>query len=103
MENAILTLVGAMTRDQILRRGDAAARVLDDDIAMAALAEIAAECTLAWANSNPADNAAREDAYRMQRCVMLLRQKLEAWRGAAQIEKGNAARRLTEARSSAEP
>jgi hypothetical protein len=92
-----------MTRDEIIRRGDAAARVLGDDIAMAALAEIASECTSAWASSNPADAGAREDAYRMQRCAMLIRQKLEAWRGAAQIEKGNAARRLSEARSGAEP
>jgi len=84
----------------VIRRGIAAARLLGDETLMATLAEIEAECTAAWTGSNPADAAAREDAYRMIRCVALLRQKLETWRGAAQIEKNNAAWRLQEARGS---
>jgi len=88
-----------MTRDDIIRRGMAAARLLGDEALVQALAEIEAECAVGWANSNPADVAAREDAYRMNRCVALLRQKLESWRGAAQIEKNNATWRLQDARS----
>ncbi len=85
-----------MTREDLIRRGEAALRLLDDEIAMAALAEIGAECAGLWAASNPADVTAREDAYRLQRCVILLREKLESWAATAKIEKGNAAQRLTE-------
>jgi hypothetical protein len=88
-----------VTSDDIIRRGMAAARLLGDETLVQALAEIEAECANTWANSNPADVTAREDAYRMNRCVALLRHKLESWRGAAQIEKNNAALRLRDARS----
>jgi hypothetical protein len=81
-----------MTREEILRRGAAAARLLGDETLMKALAEIEAECMAAWTGSNPTDVATREDAYRMTRCVGLLRQKLEAWRGTARIERDNAER-----------
>jgi hypothetical protein len=87
-----------MSRDAVIRRGMAAARLLGDDTLMTVLAEIEAECMAAWTGSNPADVATREDAYRMTRCVGLLRQKLEAWRGAAQVERDNEARRLDERR-----
>jgi hypothetical protein len=86
-----------VSRDEIVRRGTAAARLLNDSMVREALAEIEAECAAAWINSNPADSALREDAYRMTRCVALLRQKLESWRGAAQIESSNAAWRMAEA------
>ena len=79
-----------MNREDTIRRGMAAARLLSDETVQQALAEIEAECTSAWIGSNPADNALREDVYRMTRSVALLRQKLESWRGAAQIESNNA-------------
>ena len=71
-----------MSREEIIGRGMAAARLLGDATLMKALTEIEAECMAAWTGSNPADITTREDAYRMTRCVGLLRQKLEAWRGA---------------------
>jgi len=87
-----------MSPDDVIRRGAAAARLLADETLMQCLAEIEGECTVAWVNSSPNDAAGREDAYRMIRCVALLRQRLETWRGAAHIEKTNAAWRLQEAR-----
>jgi hypothetical protein len=85
-----------MTREDAIRRGEAARRLLEDATAQAALAEIAAECTASWADSSPADVAAREDAYRLHRCVALLRQKLEAWAAGAALEKDRATARPTE-------
>ena len=87
-----------LSTEDVIRRGLAAARLLTDDTLTAVLAQIEAECAAAWAGSNPADVATREDAYRMTRCVVLLRQKLEAWRGAAHVEQNNVAWRLKEAR-----
>ena len=78
-----------MSREEIIRRGIAAARLLGDETLMKVLAEIEAECMSAWTGSNPQDVAAREDAYRMTRAVGLLRLKLETWRGAAHIERDN--------------
>lgn len=87
-----------MTREDLIRRGEAAARLLDDPLAMRALDEIAAECASAWANSNPADVSTREDAYRMHRCIGLLRQRFAAWAASAAVEKGNAETRQKEAK-----
>ena len=78
-----------MSREETIRRGMSAARLLGDETLMKVLAEIEAECMSAWTGSNPQDVAAREDAYRLTRCVGLLRQKLEAWRGAAHVERDN--------------
>jgi hypothetical protein len=86
-----------MTREDVIRRGEASARLLDDPLVMAALAEITNECAATWANSNPQDAAAREDAYRLHRCAQLLRQRLEAWAASAVVEKGNMAARVKEA------
>jgi len=87
-----------MSGDDIMRRGLAASRLLGDETLVRALMEIEAECAAAWAGSNPADVTMREDAYRMTRCVGLVRQKLESWRGAAEVEKNNAAWRAQDAR-----
>jgi hypothetical protein len=88
-----------MTREELIRRGEAARRLLNEPLALAALDEIAAECSVAWAASNPTDTTAREDAYRLQRCVALVRQKLETWTANAAVERENAALRLAEARN----
>lgn len=89
-----------MTKDEIIRRGTAAARLLGDETLTAALAEIEHDCIQSWTASNPSDVAGREDAYRLTRCVGLIRQKLETWRGAGQVESNNAQWRLSEARTS---
>lgn len=81
-----------MNKDETIRRGQAANQLLGNETLVTVLAEIEAECMAAWAESNPADLAGREDAYRMTRCVGLLRQKLTAWRDAGHLEKDNIAR-----------
>lgn len=80
-----------MSIEDTIIRGQQAAQLLGNETLQAVLAEIEAECLKSWAGSNPADVAVREDAYRMNRCIALVRQKLETWRGAGQYEKSNIA------------
>lgn len=80
-----------MTKEQIILRGQAANRLLGDELFNAAVREIESECLERWKSSRPDDVAGREDAFRMQRCIGLLKDKLASWRDASQFEKTNIA------------
>jgi hypothetical protein len=56
-----------------------------------ALGELRKEQAALWAGSNPADRETREDAYRMTRCIDLLKLRLESYRADAVLEKQKAA------------
>jgi hypothetical protein len=76
-----------VTKEEVIRRGESAERLLGDETAMLALAEIEKDAIASWLGSNPADVNARESAYRMAQCVKLLKLRLESWRGDALVER----------------
>lgn len=87
-----------MDTDKIIRRGEAADRLLKDDIVMQALGEIEADLLTGWANTNPTDVDGREGTYRLIKALDLLQFRLENWRAQGLLEKSNAERRLQDER-----
>lgn len=75
-----------LTSEQIMTRGQGAQRLLADQASREAMAALEDDFTEAWANTNPADVAGREDLWRMYRAVGLLRAKLESYRDNAKVE-----------------
>lgn len=73
-------------KDAIIRRGQAADRMLKDENVMSALGEIEAELVTAWAQTGPNQADAREDMYRMVKALELFQSKLETWRDNGRVE-----------------
>lgn len=75
-----------MTRDEIIRRGESASRLLTDATALAAWDAIKEQCLESIYNSGPHQDSLRDDAYRLSRCIKLVRVQLETWRDEAAME-----------------
>lgn len=69
----------------VIRRGEAAHRLLNDPTLAEAFAELRADSYRQWIDSKPADAPAREELYRITQALELVRGKLIAYRGAAQV------------------
>jgi hypothetical protein len=81
-----------VNRHEIILLGEAAERALQDQGIMAALAAIEDEQVRVWKDSSPLRPDEREDAYRLTRCVGMIRTRLEAFVANAKVEKANAER-----------
>lgn len=75
-----------MTRDETIRLGESAKRLLSDETAMAAIEAIEERCKEAWANSSLEQITLRDDAFTMLRFSRLLIAQLEIWRDDATAE-----------------
>lgn len=67
-------------RELTIRKGQGAARLLSDELAMDALAAIAEDLKAEWVRSRPDDVAGREGVYRIVHAMQLLTDKLQAMR-----------------------
>lgn len=90
-----------MTREDIIRRGESAKRLLGDDTAVAAWVAVQEKCAEAWADSAPHQQEIRDDAYRLSRCIKLVKLQLETWAGEAAAEVHNGDRKLNLVRDAA--
>ena len=90
-----------MTKDAMIRRGQAADRVLKDETARAAFDAVIEELQSAWMHTHPDDTPAREACYRMVRAVQLVFEKLQTWRANGLMEEGNAEQRARDSRGEA--
>lgn len=75
-----------MTRDQIILLGEAAKRLLNDEAAMQAFAQIEADLTKEWSASRPNDTQGREDTYRVLFACQRLKAQLETMAANAVME-----------------
>ena len=79
-----------MTKDAVIRRGQAADRLLKDETALAAFEAVIEDLQDEWLRSRPDDTAAREGCYRMVHAVQAVVAKLQAWRANGLMEEGKA-------------
>lgn len=67
-------------KDAIIRLGQAAERLLNDELANLAFDALLDDLKRGWMSTRPDDMASREGCYRMVNAVRLVVQKLETWR-----------------------
>lgn len=84
----------ALDRDAIIRRGKAAAGLLENGTFMEAMAALEAEMCEKWKASNPAHADERERLYVMVQIMADLGRVLSAWAGHATVEEHLAERDL---------
>jgi hypothetical protein len=82
----------------VIARGEAATRLLQDPVLSGAFDEILQDTVRLWLDSNPSEEVRREELYRVTLAVQLLRGKLRAYKGAASVR---LAEREAEAREEA--
>ena len=78
-----------MTRDEIIRLGDAASQLLGSDAYQTAMDAARAETFEAWIQTNPSDVITRENQYRLWHAFDLVTAQLLKWKGSAQVEVKN--------------
>lgn len=81
-----------MTKDEIIRLGDAASQLLGSDAFQTATEAMKAEIFDNWLHTNPADKEAREKLHDLFTALTLVRSQLEKWKGNAQVEVKNVER-----------
>ena len=70
---------------ELIRRGEAATRLLSDPVLAAAFAEIREDSYRLWLDSKPSEHERREELYRVVQALELVRGKLRAYRGAGLV------------------
>jgi hypothetical protein len=90
-----------MSKDAVIRRGQAADRLLKDEVIRKIFDAVVEDLQAEWLRSRPDDTATREGCYRMVHAVQLVVAKLEAWRASGMMEEGAAEQRAREARGQA--
>jgi hypothetical protein len=70
-----------VTKEEQLRRGQAAAELLDSGVFSLALDGVEAELSEAWKSSNPVDVAGRERMYLMVQLISDIGRLLHKWKG----------------------
>ena len=80
----------------LIRRGEAAQRLLADPVLAAAFVEIREDSYRLWLDSKPSETERREELYRVVQALELVRGKLRAYRGAGLVR---AAERVEEERA----
>lgn len=86
-----------LTKEEIIRLGEAAAQLLGSDAFAQCVEAARADIFDEWLHTNPAQPEERESLYRLWAAFALVTQKLVAWKGAAQVEVHNAERRRSSA------
>jgi hypothetical protein len=84
--------------EDVIARGEAATRLLQDPVLAGAFAEIRRDAYRMWIDSKPSEQVRREELYRITQALELVRGKLRAYRGAASVR---IAEREAEAREEA--
>jgi hypothetical protein len=90
-----------MSKDAVIRRGQAADRLLKDEAARKAFDTVIEDLQAEWLRTRPDDTATREGCYRMVHAVQLVVAKLEAWRASGVMEEHAAEQQARDARGEA--
>lgn len=85
-----------MTKDEVIRIGDAARRMLNDEAVDLALKTIVDDAKDRWATSRPNDTEGRESTFRMISAVDAVKAQLKRMADDALVEASNAAFRAKE-------
>lgn len=78
-----------MSPEEIMAKGEAARRLLDEPLIQTAFKELEAECFENWKNAPARDAEGREWLWMMHQATQRLKLKLEGWRESGRIEAEN--------------
>jgi len=87
VEDEPLLAAPPMPDIDVIQRGDAATRLLGDPILAGAFNEIRHDAYRLWLATKPPERERREELYRIVQALELVRGKLRAYRGAAQLRR----------------
>ena len=90
-----------MTKDAVIRRGQAADRLLKDETALHAFEAVIEDLQAEWMRTHPDDTLTRESCYRMVHAVQRVVAKLQTWQANGLMEEDNAQARARDARGQA--